>query len=577
MKLSDNAIRVLKNRYLFKNHKGQLMESPEQLFQRVAKYIAEAELAFGGVVASELWEKYFYKVLCELKFLPNSPTLMNAGIPAGQLSACFVLPVHDSINGIFTTLKQAALIHQSGGGTGFNFSSIRPGGDFIAVNSGEASGPVSFMKVFDAATENIKQGGKRRGANMGILNIDHPDIEEFIRVKRNGESLRNFNISVGIYDAFMMAVEANREWDLKHPVTGLVVKKVSARDLWNQIIENAWNTGDPGLIFLDTINYSNPTPAIGKINSTNPCGEVPLLDYEACNLGSIDVSKCLREGTPAIDWKELENTIYTAVRFLDNVIEMNDYLLPEIKLMVQGNRKIGLGIMGWAHLLIELEIPYASDEAIILAEQLMKFIKDTSIKASDKLSEERGVFKNWQKSTYYPGTPMRNATCTSIAPTGTISIIADTSSSIEPLFALAVRRERSLNNEVFFEVNPLFVRYLHTHGLYSDELIRHVKHVGTIGDTALPYTVKELFKTATEIEPGWHLKHQIAFQKFTDNAVSKTINMLHTATLADIAAIYTEAWKQKAKGITVFRYGSKPQQVLYMGMQNETTCKICKT
>lgn len=577
MKLSDNAIRILKSRYLFKNNKGQLVESPEQLFQRVAKYVAEAELAFGGVLASELWENYFYKVLCELKFLPNSPTLMNAGIPGGQLSACFVLPVHDSINGIFTTLKHAALIHQSGGGTGFNFSNIRPSGDFIAVNSGEASGPVSFMKVFDAATENIKQGGKRRGANMGILNIDHPDIEEFIHVKRNEENLRNFNISVGIYDTFMRAVEANMEWGLKHPVTGIVIKKVSAQDLWNQIVENAWSTGDPGLIFLDTINYSNPTPAIGKISSTNPCGEVPLLDYEACNLGSIDVSKFLKEGAAAIDWKELENTIYTAVRFLDNVIEMNDYLLPEIKLMVQGNRKIGLGIMGWAHLLIELEIPYASDEAIMLAEQLMKFIKDTSIKASDKLSEERGVFKNWQKSIYYPGTPMRNATCTSIAPTGTISIIADTSSSIEPLFALAVRRERSLDNEMFFEVNPLFVRYLHIHGLYSDELIRHVKHYGTIADTTLPYTVKQLFKTATEIEPEWHLKHQIAFQKFTDNAVSKTINMPDTATLTNIAAIYTEAWKQKVKGITVFRYGSKQQQILYMGMQNEITCKVCKS
>ena len=577
MNLSVNARRVLENRYLLKNEDGLITETPEELFRRVASYIAKAELIFSDVSVAQMWEEKFYLMMHDLKFLPNSPTLMNAGTTSGQLSACFVLPVEDSIEEIFTTLKHAALIHQSGGGTGFNFSNIRPKGDYIAPNTGVASGPISFMKLFDAATENIKQGGKRRGANMGILNIDHPDIEEFINVKRDETSLKNFNVSVGIYDDFMKAVNNNLDWALKHPTTKNVIKKMKALDLWNQIIENAWHSGDPGLIFLDTINKTNPIPILGKIKSTNPCGEVPLLDYEACNLGSIDVAKFVDEKSESICWKELENTIHTAVRFLDNVIEMNDYLLPEIKSMVHGNRKIGLGIMGWANLLISLQIPYESVEAVKLAERLMKFINETSAHASALLAEERGAFKNWEKSIYFPDKNMRNTTRTSIAPTGTISLIANTSSSIEPLFALVTRRENSLDNETMFEINPLFIKYLHSNKLYSEELMNHVLQCGTIEQTNLADHIKYLFKTSLDIEPEWHLKHQIAFQKYTDNAVSKTINMLQNADKNDVDIIYKKAWQNQAKGITVYRYGSKQQQVLYKGTQNKSSsCMVCK-
>lgn len=578
MNISKNALKILKNRYLLKNEEGLLKESPQQLFRRAAGHIAKAELHFGGASVMKIWEEKFYHVMNDLKFLPNSPTLMNAGTSSGQLSACFVLPIEDSINGIFTTLKHAALIHQSGGGTGFNFSNIRPKGDYIAPNTGEASGPISFMKIFDAATENIKQGGKRRGANMGILNIDHPDIEEFICAKRDEQNLRNFNISIGMYDDFMKAIDLNLEWELKHPTTKKVVKKIMAQDLWNKIVENSWYSGDPGLIFLDTINKTNPTPTLGKIESTNPCGEVPLLDYESCNLGSIDVAKFVDEKSATVLWNELENTIHTAIRFLDNVIEMNNYLLPEIKLMAQGNRKIGLGIMGWANLLIEMKIPYASSQAVILAKQLMKFMNDTSASASAILAQERGAFKNWEKSIYFPDKLMRNATRTSIAPTGTISMIADTSSSIEPLFALATRREHTLDNETIFDINPYFIKYLHSNKLYSKELMNQVLQYGTIENTELPDHIKQLFKTSLDIEPEWHLKHQLAFQESTDNAVSKTINMSNTSIINDISFIYKQAWKQGAKGITVFRYGSKQQQVLYKGTESiYSNCKVCKS
>lgn len=576
--LNANALRVLESRYLLKNSDGSIVETPEQLFKRVAHHIANAEHLLNNSEQQLYWEKEFFAVMSRLEFLPNSPTLMNAGLPLNQLSACFVLPVEDSIADIFTTLKNTALIQQSGGGTGFNFSALRHNGDFINSSHGYSTGPISFMKIFDAATDNIKQGGKRRGANMGILNIDHPDIEEFIELKNVEGVLSNFNISVGITDAFMNAVEKNADWELKHPISRKRIKKIAARALWNKIISNAWLTGDPGLIFLDTINESNPTPNIGAINCTNPCGEVPLLPYEACNLGSIDVVKFYDEKKNKIDYERLEKCIVTAIRFLDNVIEVNNYVIPEIKTTVKGNRKIGLGIMGWAELLIKLEIPYASEKAVDLGEELMAFINEKSFDASQKLAEERGVFKNWDNSIYSEQIKIRNATRTSIAPTGTISIIAGTSSSIEPLFALAIHRENVLNNETLTEINEACLSYLKRKNLLTDEIVSEIKKSGSIQNTGLPNEIKELFKTSLEIEPYWHIQHQVAFQKHTDNAVSKTINLPGGATVTDVEKAYLTAWKNKAKGITIYRYGSKSQQVLHSGTdetENQGSCKVC--
>lgn len=578
--LTHNALKVLESRYLLKNNEGEFTETPEQLFERVAKHMAKAELIYSDKSAAEKWETVFYEMMSKLYFLPNSPTLMNAGLPLNQLSACFVLPVGDSIEAIFTSLKNTALIQQSGGGTGFNFSQLRHKGDFIYTTTSNSSGPIAFMKIFDAATENIKQGGKRRGANMGILNIDHPDVEEFITVKKTEGVLSNFNISIGMYDAFMKAMLNDEKWQLKDPNTKEVVKEVSAKELWNKIITNAWASGDPGMVFLDTINATNPTPQVGEITCTNPCGEVPLLPYEACNLGSIDVAKFYNKETKDINWDHLGTIVEYSVRFLDNVIDMNNYIIPEIKAMVKGNRKIGLGVMGWADLLIKLEVPYASDEAIVLGEKLMKFISDRSNQASQKLAEERGVSKNWDKSIYAPKTHMRNATRTSIAPTGTISIIAGTSSSIEPNFALAIHRENVLNNESLFELNENFVDYLKEHNLYSEKVISEVKLNGSVGSTDLPEHVKQLFKTSLEIEPSWHIKHQVAFQKYTDNAVSKTINLPNEATIEDVGNAYLMAWKEKAKGVTIYRYGSKTAQVLKTGItesENQGSCKVCAT
>ncbi len=578
--LTPNAIKVLESRYLLKNSEGQFIETPQQLFQRVAKHISKAELTYNDVETAEKWEKIFNDIMSQLYFLPNSPTLMNAGLPLNQLSACFVLPIEDSIENIFTCLKYTALIQQSGGGTGFNFSLLRHKGDFIHSTSGISSGPIAFMKIFDAATDNIKQGGKRRGANMGILNIDHPDIEEFITIKHEEDVLSNFNISVGMYNDFMKAVEEDKDWHLKHPNTRKIIKTISAKDLWNKIINNAWKSGDPGLVFLDTINESNPTPAIGDITCTNPCGEVPLLPYEACNLGSIDVSKFYNKQDKIFDWKHFSEIIIYSIRFLDNVIDMNNYIIPEIKTMVKGNRKIGLGIMGWADLLLKMEIPYASKEALQFGEELMLFMQKNSDLASEDLAKERGVFKNWDKSIFAPDRKIRNATRTSIAPTGTISIIAGTSSSIEPNFALAIHRENVLNNETLFEINENFISYLKEHNLYTEDIIEEVKRSGTIQHSHLPDHVKHLFKTSLEIESYWHIMHQIAFQKHTDNAVSKTINLPEEATVNDVNEAYFLAWKEKAKGVTVFRYGSKISQVLRSGTshsENQGSCKVCST
>jgi ribonucleoside-diphosphate reductase alpha chain len=578
--LTENGLRVLKSRYLLRDEGGKTVETPREMFQRVAQAVAAAELNWGSAKEVKDWEEQFYSIMASLLFLPNSPTLMNAGTRANQLSACFVLPIEDSMEGIFTTLKQAALIQQSGGGTGFNFSRLRPKGTIVSSTGGLASGPVSFMKIFDAATANIKQGGKRRGANMGILHVDHPDLEEFISCKNEKGAFSNFNISVGIRDTFMQTVERDESWSLVHPYSKKVVRKISARKLWNEIVHAAWQTGDPGLIFLDTINASNPTPSLGEMEATNPCGEVPLLPFEPCNLGSLNLSRFLSRTNEKteVDWKLLEEVIPAAIRFLDNVIEVNNYIIPEVKTMAHGNRKIGLGVMGWAEMLIQLEIPYESEEAVQLAEKLMSFINEKSKQASIELAKERDVFPNWKESIYDPDVKIRNATRTSIAPTGTISIIAGTSSSIEPLFALAYQRHHVLDESTMETVSDLFTSFLKVHHLFSKEIMDEIMRTGVAGSIKLlPDPVKAIFKTALEISPSWHLRHQLAFQKYTDNAVSKTINMPQTATEKDIAAIYTMAWKEKAKGITIFRNHSKDQQVLYQGVSPASqACKTCE-
>ncbi|WP_276370817.1 adenosylcobalamin-dependent ribonucleoside-diphosphate reductase [Chryseolinea sp. H1M3-3] len=578
IEFSDNAIRVLESRYLQKNEKGEICETPTELIKRVATSVAEAELNWGGESQQYIWEKKFFDIINQLLFLPNSPTLMNAGTAAGQLSACFVLPLEDHLEDIFSTLKLAALIQQSGGGTGFNFSHLRPKNDILYHAQGAASGPVSFMKIFDISTEHVKQGGKRRGANMGILNIDHPDIEEFITCKSIEGNLRNFNISIGISDAFMMALQRDDHWSLIHPNSHVTTKTIKAKYLWDLIVHNAWKSGDPGLLFLDTINESNPIPHVKRIEATNPCGEVPLLPYESCNLGSINLSQFVDpDKETLINWRRLEETVHISVRFLDNVIEVNRYLSPQIKKTVQGNRKIGLGLMGWSETLARLEIPYESDEAIHLAERVMKFIAEKSFDASASLAKERGSFRNWKKSIYYPATPIRNATRTSIAPTGTISILADTSSSIEPFFALSYERQHVLHNETLKEINKPLLQYLKKHQMASQDILNHIEQTGTLEKvSSLPQSVKNIFKTALEIHPFWHLKHQEAFQKYTDNAVSKTINLPQHATPSDIDHIYQQAWRSKLKGITIFRYNSRERQVLKQGIISDVkSCKVC--
>ncbi len=563
--LTENAIEILENRYLMQNEQGKVIETPAELFQRVAKAVAQAELSFGGAKAVKKWEERFYHLMSSLAFLPNSPTLMNAGRPKGQLSACFVLPMEDSLESILSTLKNAALIHQSGGGTGFSFSKLRPKDDVILTTGGTSSGPVSFIKIFDATTEHIKQGGRRRGANMGILKDNHPDIEAFIQAKSDPKILQNFNLSVMVTDEFMQAVQQNKDWALINPRTQKTVKILKATYLWDLIITQAWNSGEPGLLFLDTINRTNPTPITGRLNATNPCGEMPLLDYESCNLGSINLSKMLYSTgeTRKVDWTKLEQTIQIAIRFLDNVIEVNHYILPEIKTITLANRKIGLGVMGWAEMLIELNTSYASEEAVQLGEQLMKFIKETAQEASAKLATEKGTFPAWQQSIYAPDQPMRNATCTSIAPTGTISIIAGTSSSIEPLFAVAYRRVGILDNQTQLEINRLFIEKAKKAGIWSESLVAKIYEKGSIQPISeIPKRLKKLFITSLEIAPDFHLRHLMAFQKHTDNAVSKTINLRESATKKMVENAFYFAWKNGIKGVTVYRYGSRRKQVL---------------
>jgi ribonucleoside-diphosphate reductase alpha chain len=554
MDLSRNARKVLHARYLLKDEEGRVIETPEQMFRRICHAIAGAEQARGGDVAE--WEERFYDLLTGLKFLPNSPTLMNGGKPAGQLAACFVLPVEDSMQGIFDTLKNAALILQSGGGTGFSFSKLRPKADVVRSTGGLASGPVSFMKIYNTATDVIKQGGARRGANMGILRVDHPDILEFIRVKRDLQELANFNISVSVTDAFMEALRQDGKYEVVNPRSKKVVGTLKAREVFEEIVASAWQTGDPGLVFIDRINRANPTPNIGSFESTNPCGEQPLLPYEACVLGSVNLSKYVRNRD--IDFRSLREDIGTAVRFLDDTIDANTYPLPAVELMHKGNRKIGLGVMGWADMLVLLGLPYDRQESFDLARRMMKFVRDTSREASAALAEERGVFPNFIGSIYdAPGMPkVRNATTTTIAPTGTLATIADCSSGIEPIFALAYKR--LVLDSALTEVNRLFVDLAAQRGFYSDELLREVMKRGTLeGLRNLPADVRELFKTALEIPPAAHIEMQAAFQEYTDNAVSKTINLPSSATRDDVAHAFLLAYDKGVKGITVFRYGGK--------------------
>jgi ribonucleoside-diphosphate reductase alpha chain len=554
MELTENALKVLKARYLLKDTKGNVIETPEDMFRRVARSIASAERLYNEDVS--YWENRFYELMASLKFLPNSPALMNAGKSIGQLAACFVLPVEDSMKSIFDTLKNAALILQSGGGTGFSFSRLRPKADIVRSTGGIASGPVSFMKIYNTATEVIKQGGARRGANMGILRIDHPDILEFIRIKRREGELTNFNISVAVTDAFMEALKNDKEYSLLNPRSGEIEGSLGAKKVFDEIVESAWETGDPGLIFIDRINRANPTPHIGHIESTNPCGEQPLLPYEACVLGSMNLSKYVKD--MVIDYDSLGADIKIAVRFLDNAIDINIYPLPEIERMHKGNRKIGLGVMGWADMLILLGIPYNHQKAFELARMVMKFVRDKSREASVELAEKRGVFANFKGSVYdAPDMPkVRNATTTTIAPTGTLSTIADCSSGIEPLFAIAYKR-LVLDTELY-EINKYFIEIAQKRGFFSDELMTGVLRKGNLkGIKGIPLDVKRLFKTALEIPLEDHIEMQAAFQEYTDNAVSKTINLPNKARKEDVRRAFILAYEKDVKGITVFRYGAK--------------------
>ena len=600
--LTRNALKVLEKRYLKRDKNGNCIETPQDMFRRVADTIASGDLEFGKTSKDvQNLSDRFYNAITHRYFMPNSPTLMNAGRDLGQLAACFVLPIDDSLESIFETIKNTALIHQSGGGTGFSFSRLRPKNSVVRSTMGVSSGPVSFMEVFNAATEAVKQGGTRRGANMGILRVDHPDIIEFINCKSDNNKLNNFNISVAITDKFMEAYLNGKDYDLINPQNNEAVGRMDAGAVFDLIIDSAWKNGEPGIVFIDKMNKDNPTPQIGKIESTNPCGEVPLLPYEACNLGSINLGLMVKEqdGEFVVDWDLLENTVRTAMRFLDNVIVVNNYPLPQISEMVQNNRKIGLGVMGWADMLMQMGIAYNSEEGTSLATDVMSFIDYVSKTESVELAKERGCFNNFKGSVYedsnyfskkFAGKTsqkvndkmwaqldkdvqkygLRSATTTCIAPTGTISMIAGASGGIEPLFGLVFSR-LIMDGTELLEVNPVFEKYMKTHGLYTENLMNKIAKCGSVAHIEeLPDEVKRIFVTAHDISPYWHVKMQAAFQQFTDNAVSKTVNFIESATREDIKKTYILAYKNNLKGITVYRNNSRQFQPMNLEKAKKT-------